>query len=122
MGVDKFMERLRSCRGEHIIIVGHSHFFRSLFRTTALRVTTGNASPWLAEKLRQKLLPNCGVVGLRVVWPEKGGAIIEETVPLFGTQIQDHQDDSTASDWLFACCSRRDREYQHVERTSMPIM
>eukprot|EP00928_Gymnodinium_smaydae_P055420 TRINITY_DN38979_c0_g1_i1.p1 TRINITY_DN38979_c0_g1~~TRINITY_DN38979_c0_g1_i1.p1 ORF type:complete len:339 (-),score=39.27 TRINITY_DN38979_c0_g1_i1:110-1126(-) len=95
---EEFLDELRSAGpGASIIVVGHSHFFRRFFR----RYLTAQAKmshPDIAGSLQEKVIPPCGVIGMRVEWTGTGeerltaggspAGCILEAVPLLGTNLQ----------------------------------
>lgn len=87
--VEEFVDQLRSSGEENVIVVGHSLFFRAMFRrlySDQQDKSLGGLTR-IANSLGQKTLPNCGVVGLRVSWQEEKGPAIREVVPMFDTEL-----------------------------------
>merc|ERR1712031_103009 len=88
------MMRVRDCGRDTVIIVGHSFFFRAIFNTYAKSAVNNPyiKGAQLAEMLRKKVIPNCGVIGVQVAWLSQGGLVFEETVPLFDTDVANSQE------------------------------
>lgn len=85
--MDAFMNKLKACPNSCIICVGHSHFFRQCFQRYGRNNDSADA-----RKFGSTILRNCGVVGVRVTFPEGSGPSIpaaEFGVPklLFGTRL-----------------------------------
>jgi broad specificity phosphatase PhoE len=87
--LNEFMQQIRLRGKERMIIVGHSHFFRRFFRAVSYSDTCTQQSSELLKRLRKVLIPNCGVIGLQILWTDAGELVIEEAVTLFGTDVRE---------------------------------
>lgn len=58
---DEFMKQLLNSPHKRIIVVGHSHFFRELFKNHQ-NESFKEAKPELAATISQEVIQNCGVV------------------------------------------------------------
>ena len=56
----ELLYQIQFSRHDTIVIVGHSHFFRSMFQRF-LHADVGHRSTELASRLCKDVLPNCGV-------------------------------------------------------------
>lgn len=108
----EFAQQIHDTGEENVIVVGHSHFIQQFFRefspdanaendgeaskrssifsrisNVTKRSSASSRSPFCntLDLLKVKKLPNCGVVGLRLLWTPHGNAVIEEAMLLFGT-------------------------------------
>lgn len=86
--METFMELLRQQSGAATIVVGHSHFFRRVFRTY-LSERAAQEFPDIGLSLQANVIPPSGIVGLRLdVSKDAGKKCILEAVPLLGTKLQ----------------------------------
>jgi len=92
--VEAFLGRLRltrgtACRGGGgtAIVVGHSHFLRTVFGAHLADCPPMSSDSWKFNSLRKRVLPYCAVMGCRIRWDQDGQASIVEAVPLFGTEL-----------------------------------
>lgn len=92
--VQAFLGRLRLTRGTACsggggvaIVVGHSHFLRTVFGAHLTDCPSMSPDSWKFNSLRKKVLPYCAVMGCRIQWDQDGQATIVEAVPLFGTEL-----------------------------------
>jgi len=97
---DKLAEHLRGTRGNGpggggtSIVVGHSLFFRNLFRSFLRKPSQGwqnMTDPYsqVALSLTTHTLPFCGVVGCLFEWDAEGKASIVKAVPILDTHLQE---------------------------------
>jgi len=92
--VQAFFGRLRLTRGTACsggggtaIVVGHSHFLRTVFGAHLADCPSMSPDSWRFNSLRKRVVPYCAVVGCRIRWDQDGQASIVEAVPLFGTEL-----------------------------------
>jgi len=92
--IDSLLHRLRQTRGTLAggggasIVVGHSHFFRALFRTLLCGVALETIDPLIAESLQANVLPCCGILAATLEWDKFGDCRIVEARPLLGTLLR----------------------------------
>jgi len=97
--IAELVERLRETRGDlpggggTSYVVGHSLFFRTLFRTFLrepedLWNTHEDSHVRTALSLTTHVLPFCGVVGCLFEWDQEGKASIVEAVPFLHTSLR----------------------------------
>jgi len=84
--IQGFLTRLHAARDKVCIVVGHSHFFRSIFRE-CLQDNEKTKMLGIGASLRAHPLPYCGVVGLRFEWSNDAKGNIVEAVPLLSTNL-----------------------------------
>ena len=58
--IAELLKQIQFCEHDVIIVVGHSHFFRTMFQRF-LHADVQRRAPELAARLKQEVLPNCGV-------------------------------------------------------------
>ena len=58
--IAELLKQIQFCEHDVIIVVGHSHFFRTMFQRF-LHSDVQRRAPELAARLKQEVLPNCGV-------------------------------------------------------------
>ena len=86
----ELLAQLRYCESTSIVVVGHSHYFRELFRSfmDASTVQQGSGMPDLQD-LQQKKLMNCGVAAVDFDWALGDEKPIRGVRLLFGTELVD---------------------------------
>ena len=86
----ELLAQLRYCESTSIAVVGHSHYFRELFRSfiDASALQQGSGMPDLQE-LQKKKLMNCGVAAVDVDWSLGAAKPIRGVRLLFGTELVD---------------------------------
>ena len=86
----ELLAQLRYCESTSIVVVGHSHYFRELFRSfiDASALQQGSGMPDLQE-LQKKKLMNCGVAAVDVDWSLGAEKPIRGVRLLFGTELVD---------------------------------
>eukprot|EP00301_Raphidiophrys_heterophryoidea_P013057 c20399_g1_i1.p1 GENE.c20399_g1_i1~~c20399_g1_i1.p1 ORF type:complete len:461 (-),score=136.46 c20399_g1_i1:1402-2784(-) len=90
----ELMWQLRYMHESHIILVGHSHFFREIMQHF---VSPGCVNPELAAKLKEKVIVNCGVMKLDLDFSGcdsfgKLQSVIHGVEFLFGTTLKDKEE------------------------------
>lgn len=71
---------------ENIIVVGHSHFFRELFKKY-LSKDFETKQPQVASDLKFDVLSNCSVIQTSIAWDRQGSALIKDVRLLFGSRF-----------------------------------
>jgi len=100
------IKRIRSCsEGSSCIIVGHSYYFKRFF-TEYLSQCVHDQVPDVAASLKEHVVPQCAVVGMRMEFGESGSPLIKEVAPLLGTNLKPPSVEG-ASYSLAACTTRR---------------
>lgn len=86
--IQNLMDRLRRTKGRlatgggAAVLVGHSLMIRSIFQYFMKPGACAHSAT-----LRTKVIPCCGVVGVRIVWDEMGRPCIEDAMPMLGTVL-----------------------------------
>ena len=86
----ELLSHLRYCDAASVAVVGHSHYFRELFRNfmDPAAVADAAANP-SGEALLHKKLANCGVAAVELDWSRPEGKPIAAVRLLFGTELVD---------------------------------
>ena len=80
----ELLAQLRYCEARSIVLVGHSHYFRELFRNFM-----PEAAQALAPDLLKKKLSNCGMVAIDLNWADQPKKPVAGARLLFDTELVD---------------------------------
>lgn len=82
------LQRIESCsEGSSCIVVGHSYYFKRFF-ATYMSQGVHDQVPDVAASLEEHVVPQCAVVGMKIVFEDSGSPLIKEVAPLLGTNLK----------------------------------
>lgn len=86
----ELLSQLRYCEAQSIVLVGHSHYFRELFRQFMPDAVAMSAAqnPY-GDALRQKKLSNCGIAAVEMDWAAEPDRPVAKVRLLFDTALVD---------------------------------
>jgi broad specificity phosphatase PhoE len=83
--MEEMISQIRYIPQEHIVLVGHSHFFREMFKDS-LHPSFQNTNATLFDDLQNVVIQNCGVAALSIEF-DSDPKYIRHVELLFGSQM-----------------------------------
>merc|ERR1712224_343606 len=85
--LDEFLRQLRYLREERIVVVGHSHFYRTLLQQK-MHSSAKVAAPATRSDVCSKKLANCGIMAITLDCRKGSDRPITEVELLFDTGME----------------------------------
>lgn len=79
-----FIQRIRFCNFEKILVVGHSHFFRALL---CEHMHPTNPTSYIAHEMKKKVIANCAVARVHFDFLNHPTEFVNDVEMMFGTGL-----------------------------------
>lgn len=100
------LKRIQSFEnGSSVVLVGHSYYFKRFF-TEYLGQSVDAMAPDVGASLKEHVVPQCAVIGMKMIFKENGPPLIAEVAPLLGTKLKPPSLESSST-LPFGCTSRK---------------